>query len=52
MEVIDFFLQGRGSAIYVPTTVETSCLQLRKILELIAFGSLGGKQRSLFTGIL
>ncbi len=40
MTVIDFFLMGQGSAIYVPTTVETGCLQLRKVLELIAFGSL------------
>jgi|ERR1035438_3262207 hypothetical protein len=38
--VIDFFLSGQGNAIYVPTTVETCCLQLRKILELIAFASL------------
>ena len=27
-------------AIYVPTTVESTCLQIRKILELIAFSSL------------
>jgi hypothetical protein len=38
--VIDFFLMGKGSPIYMPTTVETCCLQLRKILELIAFASL------------
>lgn len=38
--VIDFFLQGKGHALYQPTTVESVGLQLRKILELIAFGSM------------
>lgn len=38
--VIDFFLTGGGHALYVPTTVESVCLQLRKVMELIAFGSL------------
>jgi hypothetical protein len=40
MNVIDFFLTGKGRAIYEPTTIESACLQVRKILELIAFGSL------------
>jgi len=39
-EVLDFFLTGAGHALYQPTTVESVSLQLRKILELIAFGSL------------
>ena len=40
MAVIDFFLFGQGNAMYMPTTLETVCLQLRKILELVAFSSL------------
>lgn len=40
MSVIDFFLSGKGHALYQPPTLESACLQLRKILELIAFGSL------------
>jgi len=40
ISVIDFFLRGGGHALYQPPTVESVCLQLRKILELIAFGSL------------
>jgi hypothetical protein len=40
MKVIDFFAIGKGHALYQPTTVESICLQLRKILELIAMGSL------------
>lgn len=39
-EVIDFFLYKDGHAMYEFTTVETVCLQFRKILELIAFSSL------------
>ena len=39
-EVIDFFLLQGGHALYKPTTTEAVCLQFRKILELIAFGSL------------
>ena len=38
-EVIDFFLH-KGHALYHPTTIESICLQFRKILELIAFSSL------------
>lgn len=37
--VIDFFLGG-GHALYKPTTVESIALQFRKVLELVAFGSL------------
>lgn len=40
MSVIDFFLSGKGHALYEPPTLESVCLQLRKILELIVFGSL------------
>lgn len=39
-EVIDFFLRKDGHALYYPTTIESICLQFRKILELIAFSSL------------
>jgi hypothetical protein len=38
--VVDFFLRGGGHALYMPTTIESVGLQLRKILELVAFGSL------------
>lgn len=34
------FNEGDTHAIYRITTIESSCLQIRKILELIAFGSL------------
>ncbi len=40
MNVIDFFILGKGHALYPPPTLESACLQLRKILELVAFGSL------------
>jgi hypothetical protein len=39
-EVVDFFLHKGGHALYQPTTIESICLQFRKILELIAFSSL------------
>ena len=39
--VIDFFLSGSGHALFQPITLESMGLQLRKILELIAFGSFG-----------
>ncbi len=38
--VIDFFASQQGHALYQATTIESICLQLRKILELIAMGSL------------
>ncbi len=38
--VVRFLLSGQGSVMYAASTLESSCLQLRKILELIAFGSL------------
>jgi len=38
--VIDAFIAGDVHALYLPTTVESTCLQIRKILELIAFISL------------
>jgi hypothetical protein len=40
IEVITYFLSGGGHALYQPTTLESACLQIRKILELVAFGSL------------
>ena len=40
MGVFDFFVTGEGHALYKPTTAESACLQLRKILELIAMASL------------
>lgn len=40
MEVVDYFISGKGHALYQPPTLESASLQLRKILELIAFGSL------------
>ena len=39
-EVIDFFLHKGGHALYQAATIESICLQFRKILELIAFSSL------------
>ena len=39
-EVIDYFLLAGGHALYKPTTVESICLQIRQVLELIAFASL------------
>lgn len=38
--VIDFFLWGSGHALYQAATIESICLQLRKILESIAMGLL------------
>lgn len=38
--VVQFFLAGKGNALWAPSTIESACLQIRKILELIAFGSL------------
>ena len=40
MSVIDAFLAGISNAFYKATTIESICLQTRKILELIAMGSL------------
>jgi hypothetical protein len=40
MSVFDFFTAGDGHALYKPTTIESTCLQLRKVLELIAMASL------------
>jgi hypothetical protein len=39
-EVIRGFLDGRCNALYKQTTAESICLQVRKILELIALASL------------
>jgi len=40
INVVDHFLSGKGNALYEPTTLESIALQLRKVLELIALGSL------------
>lgn len=39
-EVIHAFLNGKCNALYIRTTAESICLQVRKILELIALASL------------
>ena len=44
MEVVDYFLLAGGHALYKPTTVESTCLQIRHILELVAFASLCANQ--------
>ena len=43
-EVVHGFLGGRCQAMYVQTTAESVCLQLRKILELIALASLAANK--------
>ncbi|HLI17408.1 MAG TPA: hypothetical protein VKV22_03950 [Rhodanobacteraceae bacterium] len=40
VQVVDHLASGGGNALFVPTTVECIYLQLRKVLELVAFGSL------------
>jgi len=40
INVVDHLSFGSGNALFVPTTVECIYLQLRKVLELVAFGSL------------
>ncbi|MXW25329.1 MAG: hypothetical protein F4Z77_03365 [Dehalococcoidia bacterium] len=40
IDVIEHFLSGNAHAVYLQTTVETICLQLRSVLELIALASL------------
>jgi hypothetical protein len=40
INVVTYFLSGQGHALYEPSTLESICLQIRKILELVAFGSL------------
>ena len=43
-EVIRGFLSGSCSAMYVQTTAESVCLQVRKILELIALASIAANK--------
>jgi len=38
--VVGSFLNGKSSTIYKATSIESACLQVRKILELIALASL------------
>jgi hypothetical protein len=40
VSVINSFITGKAHALYEPPTLESAILQLRKTLELIAFGSL------------
>lgn len=40
VSVVDFFITNQGHALFQPTTVESVGLQMRKILELIAFASM------------
>jgi hypothetical protein len=40
METISDLISGRTKTTYIQTNIESICLQFRKILELIAFGSL------------
>ena len=42
--VIDGFLTGKCHAMYVQTTAESICLQIRKVLELIALASLAANK--------
>jgi hypothetical protein len=44
IEVVDYFLLAGGHALYKPTTIESTALQIRQILELIAFASLCAHQ--------
>lgn len=44
-EVAHYFMRGPGNALYYPTTLESICLQIRKILELIAMASLVANKR-------
>jgi hypothetical protein len=37
INVVNHFLSGQGHALYQPASLETVCLQIRKILELVAF---------------
>ncbi|HEY1424066.1 MAG TPA: hypothetical protein VGF20_11475 [Candidatus Acidoferrum sp.] len=43
-EVITLFGSGQRDAHYVPTTIETTGLQFRKVFELIAFASLAANR--------
>ena len=45
--VISFMENGEGHALYLPTTVESIYLQLRKILELISMASLVANKEAL-----
>ena len=46
MEVIDYFLFAGGHALYKPTTIESTCLQIRQVLELVAFASLCANKKA------
>lgn len=48
LNVLKDFLSGKANTIYVRTNTESMCLQLRKILELIAFSALVS-QRDAYT---
>src|SRR6266446_9457801 len=38
--VLNAFIEGNATAVYKATNIESTYLQFRKILELVAFGSL------------
>ncbi|MDO9468161.1 MAG: hypothetical protein Q7J36_12750 [Thiobacillus sp.] len=40
LEVLSNFMNGAADATYLQTNIESMCLQLRKLLELLAFSSL------------
>ncbi len=46
VEVVDGFLSGKCQAMYIQTLGECLCLQLRKILELIALASLAANHHA------
>src|SRR5437868_15459887 len=46
-KVINAFLEGNAGAVYKATNIESIYLQLRKIVELIAFGSLVANREAL-----
>lgn len=46
IDVISFFLDMKGTALYAQSTVESVALQFRKVLELIAFASLCANQKA------
>lgn len=46
LEVIHGFVDGRANAIYIRTDTESVCLQLRKILELIAYATLVSNRKA------
>jgi hypothetical protein len=46
VEVLDEFVAGRARTTYPQTTAESMCLQIRKVLEIIAYSSLVSHRQS------